>query len=121
MPEQPPSGPSPASAIQADLRQLSRILRDARHLGPDAQRELAQLVDELGGALAAGALSADQTAHLSETLAHLSQAVRRPDDKGLLAAARKRLEDVAVRIEEGAPAVVDIVRRFLDALANLGI
>src|SRR5262245_33985352 len=70
------SQPSPTDpAVSARLRQLAQLLREAHHRGPEAQQELANVVEELSGALASGATSAQGQAHLAETTAHLVEAL----------------------------------------------
>ena len=121
MPEQPQSGQPAPSEVHASLHQLAQLLREARHLGPEAQQELARLVDELGAALEPSAASSGEMGHLADSVTHLTRALRQPRNKGLLAAAKARLEDAAVRIEEEAPLAVGIIQRLTDTLANLGI
>jgi hypothetical protein len=120
MAEQPPTDPPP-DQVRDRLRELARLLRKARHLDPDAKQELADLVDELGGALHPEAFSSAETAHLADSAAHLAQALSRPGDTGLLDAARERLEKAVARAEAKAPVATGVARRLIDALANLGI
>ena len=113
--------PSPtASPVRANLLEVARLLREAHHLDAAAQRELADLVDELAGVLDPAAPS-DQAAHLAETSAHLARALHDPHHPGLLAAAKARLEDAAARAEVNAPVATGVARRLIDALARLGI
>jgi hypothetical protein len=116
------SQPSPIDpAVSARLRQLAQLLREAHHLKPETQQALANLVQELSGALASSAPSAANQAHLVEGTAHLVEALHQQKHAGFLAAASKRLEEAAVRAEAEAPLATGIVRRLIDTLANLGI
>lgn len=107
--------------VKSNLQELAQLLRQADHLEPDAQRELADLVDELAKVLGPVASPSAETKHLTDNTAHLVHALHQQHPPGLLAAARKRLEESALRAESEAPLATGIVRRLLDALANLGI
>jgi hypothetical protein len=120
------SGPSPAdprgdTAVRAKLHELAQVLRQADHLGPEAQQSLADLVDELTNALSTASLPAGDSAHLAESAGQLARAVQEKHDTSLLTAARDRLEHAALQAEASAPLPAGILRRILDALANLGI
>lgn len=115
MPEQPPRD------ALTSLRAVAQLLREAHHLGPDVRRALADLVDELGQALASEALPAAEKAHLAESTTHLVDALRHQHDTGLLSEARDRLAQAIVGAEARAPLAAGVVRRLVDALANLGI
>lgn len=106
--------------VRARLQELARSLRQAGHLEPEAQQELADLMEELAGVVAS-APAADQTTRLAAHAAQLAQALHQQQDEGLLAAAKKKLEQSALRAEEEAPLATGIVRRLIDTLANLGI
>jgi hypothetical protein len=115
------AGPVPtASAVQTHLRTIAQILHEVRHLGPEAQQLLTDLVEELGNALDSAKVPSAELAHLAESTAHLVQAAHRHEDKGL-AAARDRLEKALVGAEMEFPRLVDIARRLADTLAGLGI
>jgi hypothetical protein len=121
MPEQPqPNSPSRAE-VEASLEEVSRLLGEAHHLGPEAQETLAGLVEELSRALDTGTMTAAELAHVRESTAHLAEALRQHQDEGLLARAVERLEEAVVGVESRAPVVAGVVRRLIDALANLGI
>lgn len=111
---------TPEQKVRARLQELARRLREADHLEPDAQRDLANLMEELAGELAKSP-SASQTTHLAEHAARLAEAVHEQHDQGLLAAAKHKLEESAMRAEEAAPVATGVVRRLIDTLANLGI
>jgi hypothetical protein len=121
MSEQPPAEPSPGDKVQSNLREVAKVLRSARHLGPEAQTALADLVDELGQTVNPAALSAEAAEHLADSASHLAEGLEGRRNETLLAAARHRLEEVALRAETEAPTLAGIVRRLLDALADLGI
>jgi hypothetical protein len=121
MPEPVSSGSQTASQIRACLHDLAEVLREAHHLEPEAQQALADLVDELQAALEPTAVPPAELAHLAESAAHLARALRQRHDAGLLAAARERLEQAAVRAETAAPLATGLARRFMETLANLGI
>jgi hypothetical protein len=116
MPEQPPSIPD----VRAKLQELTALLRDAEHLEPDTQEELADLLDELSRALDPAVSSVEGT-RLAANAARLVQALHDQQDHTLLTAARERLRQAAIRAEAQAPMVTGIVRRLIDALSNLGI
>src|SRR5947209_19447004 len=98
MPEQP-FNPQAPSAIQANFHELAALLRRSRHLEPEVQSELSELLDELSRALDPSALSSTETAHLATSAAHLVQSLHQEHPPGLLAAAKERLEDAAFRAE----------------------
>jgi hypothetical protein len=117
VPEQPPAGPS---AVSAGLHRIAQALREGPPLGPEAQRALAALIDELGNALPAAEPPTPEMEHLAGTTAEFVHALHRRET-GRLAAARDRLEQAILGIEAQAPLTAGVARRVLDALANLGI
>jgi hypothetical protein len=121
MPEQPQPNPLSRADVVASLREVSGLLREAHHLGPEAQETLAGLVEELGHALASGTISAEELAHVRDSTAQLAEALHQRHDESVLAAARDRLGEAVVGLEARAPVVTGVVRRLLDALASLGI
>jgi hypothetical protein len=121
MPEQP-TAPSPTvSQIQASLHEIAQVLRAPQHLEPETQDALADLVDELSKALEQAAIPSAETAHLADSAAQLAKAVHQRRSSTLLAAARDRLDQAALRAENEAPVTAGLVRRLLDTLADLGI
>lgn len=110
-----------AQGARERLAQLASTLRSAEHLEPAAQRELADLLDELSKALANEGKASAESAHLAESAAHLAQTLQHQPHASLLGAARRRLEESAARAEAEAPMATGIVRRLLAALADLGI
>lgn len=121
MSEQPPPTPHGDADVPRKLHELSRLLRQADHLEPDAQRELADLMEELAGTLNPAVLESAEAAHLADSTAHLARALQRPHDSGLLAAAKTRLEESIARAEFKAPLASGLARNLLDVLASLGI
>jgi hypothetical protein len=118
--QQPPPAPIPVE-IQASLHAISRLLREAHHLGPEAQERLAELVDELGTAIGSAQVSPAELALLTENTEKLIAALHERHESGLLAGARDRLEAAAAGIEARAPLVAGVTRRLLDALSGIGI
>ena len=116
-----PSGAPANPPSPAGLHELAQLLRAADHLGPQAQTALADLMDELSQALPAGAPLTGDKAHLADSTAHLIHALHQRKDAGFLSAAKQRLNQAAIRAEAEAPLAAGIVRRVIDALANVGI
>jgi hypothetical protein len=121
MSEQQPGSPGIPPEVQASLQAVSKLLRAAHHLGPDAQRTLADLIEELGRAVGASRATPEELAHLADSTAKLAEAVHHQHDEGVLAAARDRLEEAVIGAEARAPVVAGVARRLLDALSNIGI
>jgi len=121
MPEQAQSSPEVAITAQARLHELAGLLRETRHLSPEARQELATLLAELGDALGSPTAATAETSHLVASAAHLAETLHHRRETGLLAAARDRLRDSALRVETKAPLATSIALRLIDALANLGI
>ncbi len=118
MPE-PPSSPPPPD-VAGRLHTVADLLRRADHLEPDAQRALADLVDELGRTLSAAPVPSAELTHLTDSTTHLAQALHQRQDAAV-ASARSRLEDAILRAEVKAPVAADIARRLIEALSNIGI
>lgn len=117
------ASPNPGAdpSIQVRLQELSNLLRDAKHLDPEVQRELADLMDQLARTIGPGGQASPETLRLSENAAHLVEALHEQHDEGLLKKAMHRLEESVVRAEASAPLATGIVRQLLDVLANLGM
>lgn len=107
--------------VPASLHAIAGLLRQGHHLGPEAQQALAELVDEMGTALEPGKEPTAEMAHLAESTAHLVQVLHQGRDRGVLAAARNRLEQAALAAESQAPTLAGLVHRLIDTLSNLGI
>jgi hypothetical protein len=122
MPDETPGNPS-VPEIQARLHALAERLRRPGVLDADSRGILAELVDELGAALRSAAVPADEVAHLAATTAHLAEVLQHPPEqrRGWLETLQAPLEEAAVRAEAHAPVAVGLVRRLIDALANIGI
>lgn len=120
MPEQPSPSPDAAAQIRANLQESAKLLREAHHIDPEAQRTLADLVEELGEALDPTVASSSHAVHLAESSTHLVQALHQRHE-GLIASARDRLAAASARAEADAPMATGVARRLLDALAALGI
>jgi hypothetical protein len=110
----------PTASLRTILHHLAQILREAHHLGPEAQRQLADLIDELGEALDASPAAPAELGRLSEATASLAEALK-TRDQGMLTAVRDRLQGAAVEAEVQAPLTVGLVRRIAETLANIGI
>lgn len=119
MGEELPSGPVP-SELQAKLRTAAQELRHARHIDPEAQRALADLVLELAEAIDPNA-PCDRTAHLAESSSQVLEALHHAPETGLLATARERLEEAAASAESKAPVAAGIARQLVDLLAGIGV
>lgn len=113
--------PDPGSSIQNKFHELSRLLRDSRHLGLEARSELSDLIEELSRVMASHALPSEETAHLAASTEHLVRSLHQQQDVGVLGAAKERLEEAALRAETEAPLATGVVRRLVDALASWGI
>ena len=113
--------PQTNAQMRANLQELARLLRAASHLEPEAQRSLANLLDELGSELDPAALTSTQMAHLAETVGRVARSLHEKHDPGLLVTARERLQEAVSRAETEAPVATGIVRQFIDLLAGMGI
>jgi hypothetical protein len=118
-PQSPDSADS--SEVASQLHEIAQLLRTTHHLGPEAQRALAELADELANVLEPPATTPTEAAPLVESTAQVAQALHHEHRFGPLTAARTRLEKMIAGFEGRAPHTVDFARRLLDVLANLGI
>jgi len=107
--------------LPPNLHEIAQLLRAARHLKPEEQAALSDLIDDLARVLDPAVASSAETAHLAATAAHLARSLQHAHGTGLLAAAKQRLEEAALRAEAKAPAATEVVRQILDTLANFGI
>ena len=121
MTEQFAAGPKPVTAIQAELHELAQRLREARHLEPETQQTLADLLDELRSELHPEAINSVHAAHLADIVTQLARALHEQRDTGPVAAIRERLDNALLRAEIEAPVITGVTRRFIDSLANIGI
>jgi hypothetical protein len=63
-------------------------------------------------------------AHLGESTAHLAEALQHhgpSPEPGVLAAARRRVEEAAAKAEAEAPIATGVVRQFIDVLGGMGV
>lgn len=75
--------------MQDDLQELARLLRETRHLEPQAQCELASLLEELGSELNPAEFNSTHITHLAETVSRLARSLHEQQHSGLLTASRK--------------------------------
>jgi hypothetical protein len=113
---------SPARAeVQTHLHAISKLLREAGRLTPEAQALLADLVDELGNALESTEVPNEEVTTLTERATDLVQAVHERHEPNMLQAAEERLENAVVAVESKAPGLANLTRRLAEMLADLGI
>jgi len=121
MPDEPQGGPAGASAVPARLHEVARLLRDAKHLGPQERASLAALADELANALSTSRVPSAEEVQLAQRTSQLIQALHQQEDPAPLAATRHRLQEAILAAEVKAPFAAGLARQVLDVLANLGI
>jgi proline dehydrogenase len=121
MPEPPPSNLSATEHAASRLHEIAQRLRQQGPLGPEEQRSLADLADELGAALERPATASESTPALADTITHLAQTMQHPHNRGLLERVRERLEDAAANMEARSPHVAAFTRELVDIIAGLGI
>lgn len=114
---QPPS----LAEFRKLLRTIADLLRHARHLGPEAQALLADLIDELSVALESPQVPNEEIARLTECASQLMRAVSEKQEPSVLESAEESLERAAVSMETKAPALANLTRRLAEMLSNLGI
>jgi len=121
--------PDPSSAQSntpnealAKLLDTTQALRASKQLTPTAQKALADLVGELGKALASGKASNQEVARLAESVALLNQSVADQENREhSKRAARERLQESIYRAEVKHPFLAGLAQQFLNILAELGI
>ena len=121
MPQQPSPDLPDDSNLETKLQSIAQLLRQANHLTPEAQKALAEIVEELGKALHSATVSSEETKSLADSTAHLVRALHQRENQGLLAAARDRMKQAITHIEYEAPFAAQIAGRLLDTLASFGI
>jgi hypothetical protein len=118
--ENEPAAPSPPD-IQARLREVAAALRESSAVDAGSRAGLAELVEELAGALNSASVPAPEAARLAATVAHLREALRKRHDRGMLSHARDRFEEALLAAEARAPLTAGVVHRLVEALAGIGI
>src|SRR5438105_2600606 len=105
-----PINPRPpvGAEVRTHLHTIAQLLREVPHLGPDAQRLLAELVAELSDALDAETVPAAELAHIADTAAQLVRAAQRGEEHGFLSRTRDKLENAAATVEADAPMLAGI-------------
>jgi hypothetical protein len=121
MSDQPSEERPPRVDVQANLTALAHLLRKAHQLGPEAQQELAEIVEELGKALALVPAPTLEMSTLAASTQHLVEAIHRQENQGILSDARARVEKAIVNAEVKAPFAAGIAQRLVDVLTDLGI
>ena len=118
---EPASTPPTAAEVRAHLHNISQLLRNVDHLGPEAQELLADLVEELGKSIETGTVPSQEVARLTECASQFVQAVHEREEPGVLGAARARLQRAVIAAESEVPVVAGLTHRLVDMLSNLGI
>ena len=104
-----------------NLHELAQKVRDADSLGPQAQRAVADLLDDLAQAIPPATASSAEATHLADSATHLADALRKPPQSSAVPPALARFETAVARAEAKAPLASGIARQIIEALANLGI
>jgi hypothetical protein len=121
MTDQPSATPPTQAELQANLTTLAQLLRKTHHVGPEAQRKLAELVQELSQALATPAVPTTEVAALASSTGGLVRALHEQADTSKLGEARDRVNRAIFAAEARAPFAAGIVQRLVDVLTDLGI
>lgn len=115
------AAPRSRAELEAFLARLADDLRDVEHLDVDARRDLAELLHELGRAVAATELPPAELEHLAASATHLAKALHSRTQRSGLAGAQDRLEQAVLATQSRAPVLTGIMRRLIDVLTNIGI
>jgi hypothetical protein len=107
--------------IFAILHSTAQTLGATKHLTPAAQKALANLVEELGKALASANASGEEVGRLAEGVALLNQAIADQENREHSKRARERLEESICLAEAKHPFLTSLAQQFLNILAELGI
>src|SRR5438094_330554 len=91
-----------ATRVQDHLHLIARLLRDVRHLSPEAQDLLAELVDELGRSLESNTVPPAELNRLAEQVSALLRAAQPGAEAGLLGQIHDRLDQAATALESRA-------------------
>lgn len=117
---QPPPIPTDCAPVQQELHEIANLLRQGKRLQPVVRDEIAALLEELGRAVMSSAVPTPEVLHLARSASLVGQHLHEPDH-GQYGSLRARLDESLQKAAAQAPAVVGIVRRLLDALADIGI
>lgn len=120
MSEPSPSVSPRGPAVRERLQELARLVRETDHLGPDVQKELADLLEAMAGELAAGPVS-PQAEQVAETTVSLARELHEQRVGGPLEAAKQRVIETAARAEAKAPVTTGLALRLVDLLSEIGI
>jgi hypothetical protein len=120
MSEQPLAGAPAPEVVQAGLRELARVLGEAPSLGPGAQAALAALLGEMADALGSGAVDDAALHRLADHAGQFARTVG-PAEAPHPHSAAERVEAALLGLAARAPVVSGAARRFVEALANIGI
>ena len=120
------SQPDPCSQemiakIRNDLAEAAQLLRSASHLEPAEQETLADLLEELQTELDPAQYHSAHVANLAGIVARLGQGLHQQQHRGILSGLRSRLVEAVGRADAEAPVLAGVVRKFIDALASIGI
>ena len=121
MSEPSKENPTAATNVHEHLHTIARLLRDARHLSPEAQDLLAELVDELGRALEANTVPPAELGRLTDQVAALLRAAKPGAEEGLMGQIQDRVDQAATSLESRAPMLTGLTRRLIETLTELGI
>jgi len=121
MSEPQPAGATASAAAAVRLHEIARRLRVPHHLGPEEQRALADLADELGIALERPTPASAATPALAEAITHLAEALQHGQTGGPFHGVRQRLEEMAAKMEGRTPYGAAFARELVDIIASLGI
>ncbi len=121
MSDQKPTDSQVIAQIREELNKFARLLRDGQPLDGDAQKTLANLLEELGAELDPSAMPSEQTIHLAGLVSQLARSIHEQHHANLLTSSRDRLAEAALWAESHAPVATNIVSRFIDVLASIGI
>src|SRR5260370_7591412 len=109
----------PADAnLEAKLQSIAQLLRQADHLGPEAQKALAEIVEELGKALHSATVSSEETKSLADSTAHLVRALHQRQNQELLAAAPGLRKQAIPLSDYPPPSPAHFPRRHFVPLAS---
>src|SRR6516225_4285136 len=103
MSDQAPQRTPSTAEVREHLHTIARLLRAVPHLGPEAQQQLAELVDELSRALEGETVPLAELTHLADHVEQLVKATREGEETGPIGKVRDRLEAAVATVEAKAP------------------